>query len=100
MVLDTKWKIPRDGKPEDSDLKQMFAYNLHWGARRSMLIYPRAHSAQSGQCGDFAHSLALPRKYKHSYAMCFIDLFDENQKLRKDIGHQIAKHIFADFHDE
>ncbi len=27
-IIDTKWKLPKDDKPADSDLKQMYAYNL------------------------------------------------------------------------
>ena len=29
VVMDTKWKIPGDGKPGDADLQQMHAYNVH-----------------------------------------------------------------------
>lgn len=39
-VLDTKWKIPADGKPGDSDLKQMFVYHEYWNTERIALIYP------------------------------------------------------------
>jgi len=41
VVMDTKWKIPGDGKPGDTDLQQMHAYNIQFGARRSYLLYPR-----------------------------------------------------------
>ena len=41
IVLDTKWKIPGDGRPGDSDLHQMHSYNVQFGARRSLLLYPR-----------------------------------------------------------
>ena len=27
-------------KTKDDDLKQMYAYNLYWDAKRSMLLYP------------------------------------------------------------
>ncbi len=27
-IIDTKWKVPKDDKPADPDLKQMYAYNL------------------------------------------------------------------------
>ncbi|MBT7826138.1 MAG: hypothetical protein HN600_06045 [Bacteroidetes bacterium] len=39
-VLDTKWKIINDKGPSDSDLHQMFVYNHHVSANRSMLLYP------------------------------------------------------------
>ena len=39
-VLDTKWKIINDKGPSDSDLHQMFVYNLHVLSSKSMLLYP------------------------------------------------------------
>ncbi|MBA5245770.1 restriction endonuclease [Marnyiella aurantia] len=39
-VIDTKWKIVDSNNPADDDLKQMFAYNLHWKATKSILLYP------------------------------------------------------------
>jgi len=97
VVLDTKWKVPRDGQPADDDLKQMFTYNLHIGARRSLLIYPRAHPSQSERLADFAPSSGLSPEYRHSCGMCFVELFDPFQKLRKDVGAQLAHHIFLTF---
>ena len=41
FVIDTKWKIVENNNPSDDDLKQMFTYNLHWEAEKSLLLYPR-----------------------------------------------------------
>lgn len=41
FVIDTKWKIINANNPSDDDLKQMFTYNLHWEANKSMLLYPK-----------------------------------------------------------
>ena len=95
VILDTKWKVPKDGQPADDDLKQMFTYNLHLGARRSLLIYPRAHASQSERCGDFSPSTALPLEYRHSCGLCFIELFDANGKLRSDIGVLVLQRLFV-----
>jgi 5-methylcytosine-specific restriction enzyme subunit McrC len=97
-VLDTKWKIPKDGHPADEDLKQMFTYNLHLGARHSLLIYPRANPTQSAKVGEYAPSSELPPGYRHSCGMCYLDLFDTTNRLRKDIGVELARHIFATSH--
>ena len=44
FVIDTKWKVldANSPKPSDNDLKQMYAYNLYWNAKRSMLLYPNS----------------------------------------------------------
>jgi 5-methylcytosine-specific restriction enzyme subunit McrC len=39
-IIDTKWKIIDPTEPGDTDLKQMFAYNMYWNAEKSMLLYP------------------------------------------------------------
>lgn len=44
FVVDTKWKILKDTKPDDNDLKQMFVYNLFWDAGKSFLLYPDPES--------------------------------------------------------
>lgn len=41
LVIDTKWKVPRNRLPSNDDLKQMFVYNELLGGARSMLLYPR-----------------------------------------------------------
>lgn len=40
-VIDTKWKIVDSNNPADDDLKQMFAYNLHWKSSKSILLHPK-----------------------------------------------------------
>lgn len=44
FIIDTKWKVLDidNPKPSDDDLKQMYAYNLYWDAKRSMLLYPNS----------------------------------------------------------
>lgn len=39
-VLDTKWKIIRDGNPTDEDLRQLYAYSRYHGNAPSFLVYP------------------------------------------------------------
>ena len=34
VVIDTKWKLIDDFRPADTDLKQMYAYNMYWQTRR------------------------------------------------------------------
>lgn len=57
IIIDTKWKIVDSNNPSDTDLKQMFVYNLHWKSSKSMLLYPQTTQKDS-EFGDF--------HYKHA----------------------------------
>ncbi len=46
-VIDTKWKIRDSNNPDDSDLKQMFVYNLYWKAEKSLLLFPKINQDDS-----------------------------------------------------
>lgn len=47
FVIDTKWKIIDANNPSDDDLKQMFVYNLHWKAEKTLLLYPKTNQMDS-----------------------------------------------------
>ena len=85
MILDTKWKLPEASKPNDADLRQIFTYNLHFGADRGALIYPRCFG-EEGCHGAFAQSLALPPGYEHNCEMYYVELFDHEGNLARDTG--------------
>lgn len=42
LVVDTKWKLPEDDIPADTDLKQMFVYNEYWLSNSAVLFYPKS----------------------------------------------------------
>jgi len=81
LIIDTKWKLPKDGRPADADLKQMYAYNLQFGTSSSMLLYP-------GEPGrSIPHSAFAPGATMHMAHGCslrYIRLFDERGNLRSD----------------
>jgi len=86
LVIDTKWKILKEPKPSDEDLKQMFVYNHYYNSKLSILLYPKVYFD------------TIPKKPYHPYNVAnekincqlgFIDLFDEKQNLRKDLGKNI-----------
>jgi len=89
VVMDTKWKIPGDGKPGDADLQQMHAYNVQFGARRSFLLYPRVGNQVDIQ-GRFIQGEALQPSFDHNCGMVFLELFDSN-KLRNDLGKELVE---------
>jgi len=90
IVIDTKWKILKDSKPSDPDLKQMFVYNLYYDSDLSILLYPKT-SLETIDKKPFRHELFQD---KHCQ-VAFVDLFDEENKLRKDLGpllyHQLVE---------
>lgn len=90
-ILDTKWKIPKDGQPADDDLKQMYAYNVHLGGCRSVLVYPWAGPDQVGINQPYAPSALLPPNQTHTCATYYINLFDANLRLRRDLGDELIK---------
>ena len=70
VVIDTKWKLIRDGRPSDADLKQMFVYNLYWKTDRSILLYPGAET-WSGDWGKFYEGKPRPQvKTEDVYHYC------------------------------
>lgn len=93
LILDTKWKIPNGDQPSDEDLKQMYAYNLHFAAENSLLVYPRADAAQSESHHAYVPSASLPPGHRHTCGTHFIELFDPQQKLRTDIGTQLLARV-------
>lgn len=52
-IIDTKWKIIEANNPSDDDLKQMFTYNLHWNAEKSLLLYPSIGQTERVDFGKF-----------------------------------------------
>lgn len=89
FVIDTKWKIVDANKPSDDDLKQMFTYNLHWKAEKSILLYPKVNQEDSG-FGVY-HYNDLKKKCK----LGFVSVLEVNS-LRK--SEEIAKEILGKFH--
>lgn len=86
FVIDTKWKIVESNKPSDDDLKQMFTYNLHWGAKRTMLLYPKIDQKDS-EFGLFHYgNLGLQCK------LGFVDVKDD-ESIKS--GELIAEEIFG-----
>ena len=91
VVMDTKWKIPGDGKPGDADLQQMHAYNVQFGARRSFLLYPKVGNQLDIQ-GRFSQGKALEPSFAHNCGMVFLELF-VGDKLRNDLGKELVERL-------
>jgi 5-methylcytosine-specific restriction enzyme subunit McrC len=84
FIIDTKWKIVEANNPSDDDLKQMFVYNLHWKAEKTLLLYPKTNQIDSN-FGTF-HYDNLGKKCK----LGFIDITNESTIKKSNI---VAKEI-------
>lgn len=89
-VIDTKWKIISRGEPSDSDLKQIFSYNLLWNAEQSILLYPKIDQSSSN-FGNFHYSDGTR---KNQCKTAFVSII-ECGKLRT--SKEIAQDIFNEF---
>ena len=47
-ILDAKWKLPPNNRPNEHDLRQVFAYQHRFGGKISALVYPGAHRIAPG----------------------------------------------------
>ncbi len=81
LVIDTKWKVLKNNTPSDSDLKQMFVYNLHYNTDLSILLYPKT-VINSADKKPFRN-----KNFKNQHCqVAFIDIFDESGKLEANLG--------------
>ena len=88
FIIDTKWKIIESNNPSDDDLKQMFAYNLHWGSTKSLLLYPQINQLDS----DFGNYKYLNHGQETNQCkLGFVNIL-ENGKIKK--GEVLSKEIF------
>ena len=46
LVIDTKWKCPKDNRPSDADLKQMYVYHKYWNVNNTVLLYPDTNNRE------------------------------------------------------
>lgn len=48
VVIDMKWKTPKNRTPSDQDLRQIFAYNELYNSQKGILLYPGDKTPLSG----------------------------------------------------
>jgi 5-methylcytosine-specific restriction enzyme subunit McrC len=94
-VVDTKWKVLdiNNPKPSDDDLKQMYAYNLYWNAKKSMLLYPHSNSVDES-FGKFWKGARTPEE--NQCKVGFVSVLDENNYLDTKIGDKIIDKLIID----
>jgi 5-methylcytosine-specific restriction enzyme subunit McrC len=91
LVIDTKWKVLVDNKPSDADLKQMFAYNLHYDTDLSILLYPKT-TISTSEKKPFRNE-----KFNTQHCqVAFADLFNAQGKLDKHLGLKIYEDLLKE----
>jgi 5-methylcytosine-specific restriction enzyme subunit McrC len=90
VIIDTKWKVMESIKPSDSDLKQMYTYNMHYGANRSILIYPYTNLHSTTPI-NYHPSEDITKE--HSCQIYFMDIFDDEGAVRKNFARNFIRDI-------
>lgn len=85
-LIDTKWRVPENNQPSDHELKQMYAYNMYWGAKRSLLLYPEI-SPQEETFGKFH----IGRNDENLCKVAFVSIFNPDGTLNYEIGNKILE---------
>ncbi len=85
-VLDVKWKAPENNEPSDSDLKQMFAYNIYWESYKGFLLYPQTSNIED-KSGVFHKGLGGIS----TCTMTYVNILNNQGRLNMDIGREILE---------
>lgn len=83
FIIDTKWKIVEPNKPSDADLKQMYVYNMYWGAARSMLLYPSREGLQEMKYFEPFYE-GEESKFQNSCKVGFVNVLKDD-RLNKEV---------------
>lgn len=94
IILDTKWKLPEQNTPADSDLKQMFVYNEYWQSKNAILIYPNADYTAMPVYYEGIFAKKKESQSLNSCGVMKVTILDENNyHLDKIIGSRIGEFL-------
>jgi 5-methylcytosine-specific restriction enzyme subunit McrC len=91
VIIDAKWKIIDPDDPSDEDLRQMYAYNLQFGATRALLMYPRTYQRNLGPA--LFQPLAHQLKLEHGCELYFANIFEDNVVSNRFAAKWIEQHL-------
>jgi len=89
IILDTKWRLAEANNPSDDELKQMYAYNMYWDARKAILLYPKTGEKKEEDFGKFYKGI----NGEHLCKVGFVDVLDENGELNMGVAEDILEKI-------
>lgn len=96
IILDTKWKVPKNDIPDDGDLKQMFVYNEYWKSHHSILFYPNDLFLDE----PLYHKGSFVKRQHHCGIVKMSVLDKTHTLLNKDIGQMIFQFIKKEYFHE
>lgn len=91
IVLDAKWKIPKDQRPSSTDLMQLFSYAMITGAEKSYLVFPKkTDDRETNNTDKIDGSFILNSGGKVSGGYLRVSVLnEEGNALNPDLGNQI-----------
>jgi 5-methylcytosine-specific restriction enzyme subunit McrC len=78
-IIDTKWKNVRNKEVSTEDLRQVFAYNEFWNAKKGMLLYPDINNVSDFE-GEYKN-----KTNNHFCKVGFIKVEQNNDKFAEMI---------------
>lgn len=84
IIIDTKWKVFEGSNPTREDLKQMFTYNIQFGATHAILLYPYVGINGEGKV-PFEPG-KHPDNLTHFCEVCFADLFNSDGEYNRSFA--------------
>jgi len=91
LIIDTKWKLLDDLVPSDSDLKQMFVYNLYFSSDRSILLYP--DNGLNDRSKTTFQYTEWVQNYSHGCEMKFINPFMDDGRINEDFASHFIEQV-------
>ena len=93
IVIDTKWKVVGETAPSDEDLRQMFTYNIQFGANHSLLVYP--HAGQSNLGTRFYAPGHIPVVFSHGCELYFVDIFNGKNHIDASFADDLLRYLIG-----
>ena len=82
-IIDTKWKRITNNKASIEDLRQMYVYNKYWGAKKSMLLYPKGDLDKQNIVGTYYTDIDNEKDPANSCEIGYLDVIKDG-KLSMD----------------
>jgi len=83
FIIDTKWKNIKNKDVSVNDLRQIFAYNEFWNAKKGMLLYPDINNLSDFE-GEFKN-----KENNHFCKVGFIKVEQNNDRFAETIINKI-----------